>query len=140
MAVNRILIDTNVWLRYFLEDSPSQFPYCKKLFESVENGRLAPYISNITLFELAYTLKTYYHQSVAEIKNILLTVLKTRNITIVDKTDSKKALALYFKTRIKYADCLVATQVKLGLMLISYDQDFIKLIPKQVTAPQDLID
>lgn len=137
MVVNKVLIDTNVWLRYFLEDSVSQFPDCKKLIEAIENGRFQPYISNVTIFELAYTLKTFYRLTAAEIKNILSAILKTRNVTIIERTDSKKALALFFKTKIKFADCLIATQVKPGLILVTFDQDFGKLVPGQVKTPSD---
>lgn len=137
--MKKILIDTNVWLRYFLEDSPAQALICQKLFEIVENGKLQPYISNITLFEIAYTLKTYYRLPISKITRILNDSLKTRNLTIIEKTDSKKALALFSKTKIKYADCLIATQIKPGMKLVTYDRDFEKLIPQQSITPSEAV-
>jgi len=138
-AVLKALIDTNVWLRYILEDSPTQFAQCQKLFERIEVGKILPYVSNVTIFELAYTLKTYYRLTLPEIKKTLENILRIRNLTIIEKTNSKTALKLYFKTKIKYADCLIASQIKTGLVLVTYDQDFGKLVPKQSMTPGEAL-
>ncbi len=138
-AVPKVLIDTNVWLRYFLEDSPTQFVQCQKLFELIEAGKILPSISNVIILELVYTLKTYYRLTYPEIKNLINGTLKTRNLTVIEKTDTKMALELYYKTKVKYADCLIATQIKSGQKLITYDQDFSKLIPKQYITPAEAV-
>lgn len=136
--MTKIIIDTNVWLRFFLEDSPSRFIHCKKLFESVEEGKFQPYISNISLLEIIYTLKTFYRLSQKEIQEVVSGILKTRNIIIIEKTGSKKAIELHSRTKIKYADCLIATQIKPNLIIITYDRDFRKLAAKQTKTPEEI--
>lgn len=135
----KILIDTNVWLRYLLQDSPEQYIQCLHIFEQIEIGRIQPYISSITLLEIVYTLKTFYKVPAKKIFTILKTIHLTRNLTILEKTDSQLASRMYIKTGVKYADCLIASQIKPGTTLVTYDRDFLKLIPKQTSTPKDLL-
>lgn len=136
--MTRVLLDTNIWLRLFTLEPSSQFESCKKLFTRIEIGNFHPYISNIILLELAYTLKTFYKLKPNMVVRYLETVLQTRNLTIIEKTNSKQAYELHKKTKIKFSDCLIATQVKPGLTIITYDQDFVKLLPQQTKKPEVL--
>lgn len=137
--MKKIFIDSNIWLRLFTKDPSPQFETSHKLITKVETGNFLPYVSNIVLLEVAFTLKTYYKLKHQQIITYLDTILHTRNLTIIERADSKKALSLFSKTKIKYADCLIATQIKPGMRLVTYDRDFEKLIPKQSITPAEAV-
>lgn len=131
------LVDTNIWLRYFTKDDLKQYEECMCFFELVDEGKVKPYVSNVTLMEITYTLKTYYGFTKASIADYLGEVLKTRNLVVLEKTNSVLALKKMSVLGIKYTDCLIVGQLKKGVTLVSYDKDFDKLIPGQRKEPGD---
>lgn len=137
--MKRIFLDSNVWLRLFTDEPSPQFEACRELLAKIETGNFLPYASNIVLLEVAFTLKTYYKLRHPQIVTYLDTILHTRNLTIIERTDSRKALSLFSETKIKYADCLIATQIRPGMRLVTYDRDFEKLIPKQSITPAEVV-
>lgn len=136
--MNKVLVDTNIWLRYFAKDDRGQHAECKSFFDLVDEGKIMPYVSNVTLMELAYTLQTFYKFEKNRIGAVLGEVLKTRNITILERTYSPKAMIDLVVTKVKYQDCLIAGQLKKGMKLVSYDKDFDKLIPGKRKEPKDM--
>lgn len=135
--MKKIFLDTNIWLRFFTGDNSEQSKACRELFTKIESGKYLPYCSNIVLLEIAYTLKTFYNLTHLQISHYLETLFKTRNLTILEKTNSYEAFKLHKRTKIKFTDCLIATQIKPGMTLLTYDHDFLKLIPDQTKSPSD---
>jgi predicted nucleic acid-binding protein len=136
--MNRIFLDTNIWLRYLIADEPSSFEDCKKLIGLINRGKFRPYTSDIVFLEINYVLLSYYGIDKEKVVSDLKDLTKTRNLTIVEKTDLNRAMELYDKTNVKLGDCLIASQVPEKLMFCSYDQDFKKFdflnwqTPKQI--------
>jgi predicted nucleic acid-binding protein len=62
-----------------------------------------------------------------------------RNITIVDTIDTHKALILCKKTGVKLADCLIATQVRKGIVLCTYDKEFSKIPSVRTMTPEEVL-
>jgi predicted nucleic-acid-binding protein len=133
------LIDTNVWLRYVVGDDKKQYGECENFFDLVDDGVLKPYVSNVTLMETAFTLKSYYGFTKQRINSYLSDIFEVRNIVILEKTVSKEALALMAKSGVKYTDCLIAGQLKKDMVIVSYDKDFDKLVPGRRKEPGDLV-
>lgn len=132
-------LDSNIWLRFLLKDKPSSFKNCLKFFEDVESGRIKPYTSTIVLLEVNYILSKFYKLNGRETINTLEGILKTRNLTLIEKTDFKKAFNLHQKYKIKLADCLITTQVPQKAVLCTYDEDFIKIPRLKVKTPSQLV-
>ncbi|OGD83843.1 hypothetical protein A2572_02645 [Candidatus Collierbacteria bacterium RIFOXYD1_FULL_40_9] len=133
------LIDTNVWIRYFAKDDLRQFEECDRFFDQVEMGSVAPYVSNVTLMEILYTLKSYYGFSKEKIAHYLKTIMGTRNLVILEKTNSRLAFEKTIKVGVKYTDCLIAGQLKRNMVLVSFDRDFDRLVPGIRKEPGDLV-
>lgn len=135
----KLFLDTNVLLRFFLKDVPDQFEYCRELIAAIEEGRFLPYTSAIVFLEISYVLKSVYKLPFEEVLKILDAILTIRNLTVMDKTDVKKALKLYKKYKIKFTDCLIAFQIPKQTTLVSFDLDFSKVDEINVKKPQELI-
>lgn len=134
----KLFLDTNFLLRYFLQDEKDQFEYCKNLILRLEEGEFQAYTSSIVFLEITYVLKSVYGLPFLEIVDILDAVLGIRGITVLDKTDIKKALKYFKKYKIKFSDCLIASQLPQKSILISFDMELSKIKEITVKQPQEL--
>lgn len=138
MVIKKIFIDTNVLVRFFTEDDKEKFNDCLLLFKLIEAGNLKPYSSNIVIFELLHVLIKIYKFPKFEVLKDIQTLLNLRNITLIEKTDSKKALDLFKKFNVKYGDCLIAPQLPANSALITYDDDFKKITSIRSLTPKEI--
>ncbi len=138
--MTKIFIDTSVFIRFLTQDDKEKFKKCSELFELVEEGRIRPYSSNIVILEIHYVLTRIYNFAKNQVIQDIENVLSLRNLTLIEKTKTKKALILYKKHSIKYADSLIYNQVPDGVTLITYDHEFSKLEPITNLTPANFID
>lgn len=137
--MEKVFLDTNIFIRFLTQDDPQKFHDCEKLFELVQNGKIRPYTSNIVILEIQFVLIRLYKFAKDKVLRDIDNLLSLRNLTILEKTDTRKALSVYKKHNIKYADCLIATQVPKGVKLASYDTDFSKIKRVSLSTPADFI-
>ena len=134
----KIFIDTNVFLRFLLKDDHNSYEEVVKLFELVEEGKIKPYASNIVILEIIYVLVKTLKISRTEVLRDIQDLFSMRGLTLVEKTNTKEALKIYKQTGVKYADCLIASQVKPGIQLCTFDQEFLKIKSVKLCIPSDL--
>lgn len=134
----KIFIDTNVFVRFLVNDDPKQFQHVKKLFEAIEAGSIKPYTSNIVVLELVYVLTRIYKVKRSKALDDINTLLQLRNLTVVEKSNTKKALKWANEVNIKYADLLIATQVPAEVTLCTYDKEFNKIPNFKVVNPSKI--
>lgn len=136
--MKKVFIDTSVFVRFLTKDDPKKFETCQAFFEKIQEGKLRPYTSNIVFLELYFVLKRLYKFPSTKVSQALEKILTLRNLTVVETTDTPQALEWAKKWGIKYADCLIATQVAAGAILVTYDQDFTKITTLNSKEPQGL--
>ncbi|MDZ7586574.1 MAG: PIN domain-containing protein [Patescibacteria group bacterium] len=136
--MKKLFLDTNVWLRFILEDS-EQANDCRELITQIEAGKWRVYTSTIVMLEINYVLNSVYKIKIGQALGDLEAILKIRNLTLIEKTDFRKALKFYKQTKIKLTDCLIAAQLPPEMILVSYDRDFQKF-PVRVKRPDELGD
>lgn len=124
--MKKVFIDTNVWLRYFLQDDQKQFLQTVQFFNEIEASKYKPYTSTIVLMEIYFVLKSLYKKRNEQVIHVFDIIHSLRNITILEKTQWDVALELLKETNVKLSDCLIASQIPSDMTLISYDQDFKK--------------
>jgi len=130
--VKKIFIDTNLWVRFFIEDNQEQFYQSKALLTQVEEGDFRAYTSTIVLLELQFVLQKLYHLSFEKTVEIFEIIRKVRNITIIEKTNLDLALQFLKLYKIKFPDCLIASQLPKNTVLVSFDQELSKI--KEITV------
>lgn len=136
--MTKIFLDSNIFLRAFLQDN-DQSSSVKQLLEVIEEGRFSPYTSSIVLIEISFVLSRTYKKTREEIIDYLESILETRNITILEETDSPLALMYYKKSGIKFSDCLIASQVSQEMILITFDRDFSKIKGFTTKTPAEIL-
>lgn len=131
----KIFLDTNFLLRYYLKDNQRQFEDCKELILQIEEGKFKVYTSSIVFLEVSYVLKSVYKLLFSDITEVLDSILTIRGITIIDKTNVKIALEFYKKYKIKFTDCLIASQMPKNTILVSFDEELSKIKEIEVKSP-----
>lgn len=137
--MKKVFIDTSVFIRFLTQDDSEKFEDCFKFFELVEEGKFRAYISNIVILEIQFVLIKVYDFPKAKVLSDIGTLLGLRNLTLVEKTYTPKALSLYKKHNVKYADCLITTQLPTGTKLLTYDGEFSKIENLSLATPKDLL-
>jgi len=136
--INKIFIDTSVFIRFLTKDDTSKYEECKDLFVSIEKGALRPYISQVVILEIIFVLTRLYSFPKAKVMDAIDEIYKLRNITVIEKTSTKKALKMFSAHKIKYQDCLIATQLPKNTALITYDKEFDKIINLSSMTPDQI--
>lgn len=137
--MKKIFLDTNIWLRYFLNDEKKQFIDCQKLLSLNETGKLRIYTSTICLLEIVYTLSSFYKITRNQIIINLEEILSSRNLTLIERTNFPKTLEFFKKHQIKFTDCLIASQLPPKTILCTYDADFKKIKSIVSKTPIELL-
>ena len=127
----KVFLDSNIWLRLFLRDQEDQYNHSTQLFYAIDTGLFQPYTSSIVFMEVNYVLKSVYKLSTEEALKYLFTMKETRTLTVIEDTDITKALHYYKTHKVKFTDCLIASQLKSSLILVSFDEEMKKI--KEIT-------
>jgi len=136
--VKKVFIDTNVWLRFLLEDEKDQFTFSRRLIGLVEEGKVKPYTSAVVFLEINYVLTKVYGIPPKKVNEIIKGILSTRNLVIINKTDFKKAFDWHQKYKIKLSDCLIASSIPSNCALITWDKELTKFEFLQVLSPKGI--
>lgn len=137
--MKKIFIDTNLWVRFFIEDNQEQFDQTKSLLAQVEKGNFRVYTSTIVLLELQFVLQKLYHLSFEKTIEIFEIICKIRNITIIEKTNLDLAIKFLKLYKIKFPDCLIASQLPKDAILVSFDEELSKIKEITVKNPKQVL-
>ena len=99
-------LDTNVVVRYIVQDDPVQSRQATRLIEALSTDDPG-FVSIVTLAEITWVLKAAYGASRVEIGNVVENLLQTQTLFVQLAEIAWKALAIYRKGAADYADCLI---------------------------------
>ena len=136
----KIFIDTNVLLRFILADDEKSFEECQSLFQLIESGGLTPYTSTIVLMEVFFVLTSTYKVKKQSAISDIDDILNTRNLTLIEKTNFKKAIKLHKKTNIKLSDGVIISQLPKSIILCSFDKEFKKIKEVNCKTPKEILE
>lgn len=128
---NIVVLDTNVILRYLLQDHPAHFERACQVFEEIKQGQLGGYISEGVLVECVYVLLKMYRVPKMEIVSTLTNLLYYKVIIDENRELLIDSLTWFGQVNVDIVDALVVitTRAK-GWSVFSFDQDWRKLQPK----------
>ena len=132
--MEKIFVDTNIFIRALTNDIASKASQCTELFIKAQNGEITLYTTNFIIAEIIYvcTSSKTYKISRNEIYNLLLPYLILENLKIEDKAVVLQGLQLYSDTNLDFEDCLLAAIAQAennyqSAKIYSYDKGFDKL-------------
>lgn len=105
-------LDTNVLVRYLVEDDPEQSPRATALVEqALEQGQRL-FVTQIVLCELVWVLESVYRYRPERITTLLRDLLRARQVVIEDLDSARKALDRYSARGRDFADYLIVERCR----------------------------
>jgi predicted nucleic-acid-binding protein len=99
-------LDTNVLVRYVVQDDPAQSAAATRLIENftvVDPG----FVSMIVVVETVWVLQSSYKSERAEIARMLETLLRSRELVVERAELIWQALRIFTQSGVDFADCLI---------------------------------
>ena len=128
---NSVLLDSNVVLRYLLDDHPKFVVQSTELFNKIRNGEIKAHISRYVLIEMIFVLDKVYSIPKAEIIKSIIDLLNIKYVVVENKELIYKALDIFDLHNISIVDALLACEAQyLSIELITYDVKLSKLVSK----------
>lgn len=124
----RRLIDTNVIIRYLVQDHPRHAKVANKLFEACDRQEVVLVVLPAVLAECVFLLQSFYQQTRPDIADVLTNLIKIRGVEITELSIHVDALHRYANTNLHFVDCLLAAHAADNqLPLASFDAGFQKM-------------
>jgi predicted nucleic-acid-binding protein len=99
-------LDTNVLVRYVMQDDPKQSPKASRLIESLTPD--APgFVSLVALSELAWVLTACYDLTREQVAQALEALLRAKEIVLDRAEQVSQALRTFRASSADLADCLI---------------------------------
>ena len=121
------LIDTNVILRYLLDDHETYSSKAKSFMLQVSQGKIKVEIQVPVIVECIYVMEKYYGVSRNEIVESLSAILNFSGIVNSDRSEILKALLKYKTSNTDIVDCILAAHSSPEKVVVSFDKDLKKL-------------
>lgn len=127
------LPDTNVIVRYLVNDDRALFERAKAFFDKVKQGAEKAILLESVLAECIYVLTKIYKVPRLEAASVLVDLLQYKGIRNADKTELICALQLYGDTKIDIVDAILCTKARdEHSALLTFDKELQKTYTTQV--------
>lgn len=125
--IKRRLIDTNLIVRYLVQDHPKHAQAAERLFEACDRGELTVMVLPAVLAECVFVLESFYGRSREAIAEALGALLSSSGVEIIEAAVHLDALRRYRNSKLHFVDCvLAAAAAAQNIPLASFDRGFRK--------------
>jgi predicted nucleic-acid-binding protein len=129
----RRLVDTNLIVRYLVQDHEKHAKAAGRLFDSCDRGDVVIVVLPAVLAECVFVLESFYEHPRGDIASALGRLISSPCIEIDVAAIHLDALDRYRKTKIHFVDCLIAaTAAAENMSVASLDPDFRKFTDVRV--------
>ena len=123
----RRFVDTNLIVRYLVQDHERHAKAAGKLFDACDRGDVAIVVLPAVLAECVFVLESFYEHPRGDIASALGRLISSPGVEIAGAAIHLDALDRYRRTKIHFVDCLIAaTAAAENTAVASFDQDFRK--------------
>jgi predicted nucleic-acid-binding protein len=124
---SRRLVDTNLIVRYLVQDHEKHAQAAGKLFDACDRGDVVIVVLPTVLAECVFVLESFYEHPRGDIASALGRLISSPGVEIDGTAIHLDALDRYRETKVHFVDCLVAaTAAAENIPVASFDQDFRK--------------
>lgn len=132
-----IFIDTNIFIRFFVNDGTQEHKIVEKFFNKLVVSDTKYMTSTMVIAEIIWVLEKYYKMEKKNVCENIRLILDTPNILIKEKYILHNAIETFKKQNIDFIDAYnYAYALKNGSSkIISYDKHFDRLALLKRTEP-----
>jgi predicted nucleic acid-binding protein len=129
----RKLVDTNLIVRYLVQDHEKHAKAAGKLFDSCDRGDVVIVLLPTVLAECVFVLESFYEHPRGDIVSALGKLITSPGVEINGVEIHLDALHRYRKTKVHFVDCLIAaTATAQNIPVATFDEDFRKFADVRV--------
>ncbi len=100
-------LDTNVLVRYIVQDDRRQAAKATHVIEEECSQTRPGFVATIVIAELVWVLESCYGITKAETVAVLQRILRTKQLVVQDAETAWKAVRLFDSSKADFADCLI---------------------------------
>lgn len=120
--------DTNLYLRFILQDDQAQFKKVNDFFKRAQTGRLKIVFLSEVILEMEFVLRSVYSFSKAELVKSLFTLVKSEYLEIEERDLWLEAFKVFQEKNVSLFDIFLFLKAqKESAEVLSFDKDFKKL-------------
>jgi uncharacterized protein len=119
-------LDTNIFLRHLLNDHEDHSPRSTAYLERVERGEFRVQTADTVVFEVVFTLQSFYRQPKDLIRDLVLPLIELPGIELPGKPLFRRAFSYYVDQNLPFADAYhAALMERAGIAeVVSFDRHF----------------
>lgn len=126
-----MIIDTNTILRFVLKDVSSQHVEVYELIKKAKYKKIKLIIPEIVVFEIYFTLKSYYEYKKETLLIVLESLLSADYFKIESNHIFMEAIKIFGNSNLDFVDCFLAAKSKLlETKLFTFDNNLKKYLSK----------
>jgi len=126
----RVVIDTNLLVRYLTQDDPQKAKAVDKLLNQAMAGELRILVPSIVIAELIWVLESFYKMKQGAIVELIEAIFSTPGLDVTDKPLITSAINNYRDKNIDFIDAWIVEFAKdRGIQTVyTYDKKHFKNI------------
>ena len=133
----RLLLDTNVIIRFLTGDHPTHSPRSRKLFKRAAAGEVVLVLTDLTIAEAAWVLDSFYGFDRSEIGAALQGVVDSTGIEVQNRPILVTALRTFMRGEADFVDAYhAAMAANEPIAIASFDRDFDRFADVKRVDPQ----
>jgi len=110
--MKKYYIDTNIVIRFLLQDHKALSPRANRLFEQAENGECILILTDVALAEAVWVLTSVYNIDRRNVGGTLAKLVVQKGIQCPGRAVLLEALTLYQDKNCDFFDCYLAALAK----------------------------
>jgi len=124
------LIDTNVLVRFLVNDDEAQYQKSQEIIARIETGAVSVELLSEVIMEVLFVMTKYYGADLGSVAGDIKTLLAFPGVVNRNKHILIVALDIMVEKKIDYVDALICAKKRLeGYEWISFDRDLQKHCP-----------
>jgi len=129
-----LILDTNVILRFLLNDVPELYGKAERIFLQVEEGKLEVLLSDLVLSECVWVLEKFYKVPRQEIAEKISSFLQAKGVhTETPKSVFEEALSTWSGSTLDWTDAFLVAKASHGnTKLLTFDREIKRKFPDLV--------
>lgn len=121
------LVDTNIIVRYLVQDHEKHAKAAAKLFEACDRGEVTLVVLPAVLAECVFVLESFYEKPRRDIAQVLSDLVASPGMELEQLAIHRDALERYANSKLHFVDCLIAAHaVVADISVATFDNDFKK--------------
>jgi predicted nucleic acid-binding protein len=108
----KIFVDTNIFLRYLINDNISISDKIEEIFKKASSGKILLVTNSLVIIEIIFVLESYYDKSKKELEAAILKIINTNGLEVKDSGLILDALNFYLYKNIDLEDAYKAIFMK----------------------------